>query len=48
MFGFESLATLSGVKDVSITGLPEWYAQCLTLCIQGIGGEVLETDWPLV
>jgi hypothetical protein len=48
MFGLESLATLSGVKDVSITGLPEWYAQCLTLCIQGMGGEVLETDWPLV
>jgi hypothetical protein len=48
MFGLESLAALRGVKDVSISGLPEWYARCLTLCVQGTGGEVLETDWPLV
>jgi hypothetical protein len=48
MFGLESLATLRSVKDVKITGIPEWYAQCLKLCIQGTGGNVLETDWPLV
>jgi hypothetical protein len=48
MFGLESLATLRGVKDVKITGISEWYAQCLQLCIQGKGGEIQETDWPLV
>ncbi|KAH7072455.1 hypothetical protein FB567DRAFT_203593 [Paraphoma chrysanthemicola] len=48
MFGLESLATLRGIKDVKITGVAEWYAQCLQLCIQGKGGDVLETDWPLV
>jgi hypothetical protein len=48
MFGLESLAALRGIKDVSITGVAGWYSQCLQLCIQGKGGEVLETDWPLV
>jgi hypothetical protein len=48
IFGLESLATLRGIEDVKITGVPEWYAQCLQLAIQGKGGEVLETDWPLV
>lgn len=48
MFGLESLATLRGIKDVKVTGVPEWYAQCLTLAIQGKGGDVLQTDWPLV
>ncbi|KAH7064075.1 hypothetical protein BKA63DRAFT_572509 [Paraphoma chrysanthemicola] len=48
MFGLESLATLRGIKDVKITGVAEWYAQCLQVCIQGKGGDVLETDWPLV
>jgi len=46
LFGLESLATLRGIKDVKITGVPDWYAQCLTLVIQGKGGDVLETDWP--
>jgi hypothetical protein len=48
MFGLESLATLQGIKDVKVTGVSEWFAQCLQLCIQGKGGEVQETDWPLV
>ncbi|KAF1939966.1 hypothetical protein EJ02DRAFT_407434 [Clathrospora elynae] len=48
MFGLESLAGLRGIKDVQITGLPEWYADCLQLCIQGKGGEVQLADWPLV
>lgn len=48
MFGLESLAALRGIKDVRITGLPEWYARCLQLCIQGKGGQVQETDWPLM
>jgi hypothetical protein len=48
MFGLESLASLRGIKDVQITGLPEWYAKCMQLCIQGKGGQVQETDWPRV
>lgn len=48
MFGLESLAELRGIKDVEITGVPEWYARCLQLCIQGKGGEVQETEWPEV
>ena len=48
MFGLESLASLRGIKKVTIMGVTDWYAQCLQLCIQGKGGEVLETDWPLV
>jgi hypothetical protein len=48
MFSLESLAALRGIKDVNITGVPEWFAQCLQVCIQGKGGEVQETDWPLV
>ncbi|USP73568.1 uncharacterized protein yc1106_00842 [Curvularia clavata] len=48
MFGLESLVALHGIKDVRVTGLPEWYARCLQLCIQGKGGQVEETDWPLV
>jgi hypothetical protein len=48
MFGLESLATLRGIKKVTITGVPDWFAKCLALCIQGKGGDVLETDWPLV
>ncbi|KAF2035268.1 hypothetical protein EK21DRAFT_107393 [Setomelanomma holmii] len=48
MFGLESLATLRGIKDVRITGVADWYAQYLQLCIQGKGVEVLETDWPPV
>jgi hypothetical protein len=48
MFGLESLAPLRGIKDVQFTGIPEWYAKCMQLSIQGKGGEVHETDWPLV
>jgi hypothetical protein len=48
MFSLESLASLRSIKDVEITGLPEWYTQCLRLAIQGKGGDVKATDWPLV
>lgn len=48
MFGLESLAALRGIKRVDVTGVPDWYAKCLQLCIQGQGGDVQETDWPLV
>lgn len=46
MFGLESLALLRGIKDVQVNGLPDWYAKCMQLCIQGKGGQVQETDWP--
>jgi hypothetical protein len=45
MFSLESLADLRGIKDVSITGVPDWFAQCLQLCIQGSGGDVREFEW---
>lgn len=48
MFGLESLSALRGIKRVELQGLPVWYAKCLQLCIQGKGGEVKETDWPLI
>jgi hypothetical protein len=48
MFDLESLASLHGVKDVQFTGTPEWYAKCMQLSIHRKGGEVHETDWPLV
>jgi hypothetical protein len=48
MFGLESLASLRGIQDVEITGLPEWYTKCLQLAMQGKGGDVEETDWPLL
>ncbi|KAI4705213.1 hypothetical protein J4E81_000093 [Alternaria sp. BMP 2799] len=48
MFGLESLASLRGIRDVEINGLPEWYTKCLQLAIRGKGGDIQETDWPLV
>lgn len=48
MFILDSLAALRGIKKVEITGLPDWYARCLQTCIQGKGGDVQETDWPLI
>jgi hypothetical protein len=48
MFCLESLVSLRGIEHVQITGLPDWYATCLQLAIQGQGGEVKEVDWPLI
>lgn len=48
MFGLESLAELSGIADVEVTGVPEWYAKCLELCVRGKGGLVERTEWPEV
>ncbi|KAF1913132.1 hypothetical protein BDU57DRAFT_345685 [Ampelomyces quisqualis] len=50
IFGLESLAALKGISNVVISGVPEWYAQCLTLCIQGKGkgGHVKNLEWPEV
>ena len=48
MFGLESLATLRGIRDVKVTGVSQWFAECLQLCIQGKGGKVQEIDWPVV
>jgi hypothetical protein len=47
MFGLESLTALRGIKHVAIKGVPEWYAECLEVCIKGKGGEILETEWPI-
>ena len=46
MFSLESLASLQGIKDVEIEGVPEWFAKCLQLRIQGKGGEIETVDWP--
>lgn len=46
MFGLESLIALRGIKHVEINGLPEWYAKCLQIYIQGKGGDVEATNWP--
>jgi hypothetical protein len=46
IFGLESLASLRGVKVVSVTGVPDWFAQCLAMCIQGNGGNVHKYLWP--
>ncbi|KAI8931196.1 hypothetical protein NX059_011546 [Plenodomus lindquistii] len=48
LFSLESLAALRGIKNVKVTGVPDWYAECLQKCIQGKGGEPEELDWPLV
>lgn len=48
MFGLESLAALRGIKHVRVDGVPDWYAQVLQLVMQGKGGELKETEWPLV
>ncbi|OAL47871.1 hypothetical protein IQ07DRAFT_646084 [Pyrenochaeta sp. DS3sAY3a] len=47
-FGLESLTALRGIKYVRVDGVPDWYAQGLQLVIQGKGGELKETEWPLV
>ncbi|KAF2125127.1 hypothetical protein P153DRAFT_253500, partial [Dothidotthia symphoricarpi CBS 119687] len=48
MFALESLAALRGVQNVQITGVPDWFARCLQLCIRGRGGDVREVVWPVV
>lgn len=48
MFGLEGLVGLTGIKEVSVGGVPHWYAKCMQLCVQGTGGEVKETEWPLM
>lgn len=48
MFGLDSLAELRGIVEIRVTGVPEWYARCLELCIRGEGGEVQRTEWPVV
>jgi hypothetical protein len=48
MYGLESLASLQGIKHVDVEGehLPDWYAKCLQICINGTGGDVLPIDYP--
>jgi hypothetical protein len=47
MFGLESLTKLRGIRNVKVTGVPDWYARCLTLSLQGTGGDVRKYAWPL-
>ncbi|KAF2264095.1 hypothetical protein CC78DRAFT_533535 [Lojkania enalia] len=46
IFGLESLAALRGIEEVEVDGLPDWYARCLELCINGTGGDILPLDYP--
>jgi hypothetical protein len=48
MFGLESLTELRGIEHVEILGVPEWYKECLELCMRGKGREIGTTEWPLV
>ncbi|KAF2648864.1 hypothetical protein K491DRAFT_698552 [Lophiostoma macrostomum CBS 122681] len=50
MYNLESLTGLRGIQDVDIQagGIPEWYAKCLQLCIEGNGGDLQPIDYPLV
>jgi hypothetical protein len=45
-FALEALAPLRGIKEVHITGVDKWFAQCLQLCIQGKGGDVKDIKYP--
>jgi len=47
MFGLEGLVGLTGIKHVTVGGLPEWYARCMQLRVQGKGDELREMEWPL-
>ncbi|ORY11312.1 hypothetical protein BCR34DRAFT_327418 [Clohesyomyces aquaticus] len=48
MFACESLALLTGIPDVHISGLPEWFSTCLEVIIRGRGkgGELREIEYP--
>ncbi|KAF2714244.1 hypothetical protein K504DRAFT_371526 [Pleomassaria siparia CBS 279.74] len=46
LFMLEELAPLRGVEEVVITGVPDWFALCLQLCIQGKGGHVNTAEYP--
>jgi hypothetical protein len=48
LFGFEEFVALQGIKTVELTDVPSWYAECLALCMRGVGGELKETEWPTV
>ncbi|KAF2733293.1 hypothetical protein EJ04DRAFT_439321 [Polyplosphaeria fusca] len=41
MYGVEPLAQLRGIEQVKVHGLPDWFANCLELCIKGDGGHLL-------
>lgn len=47
-YGLEGLTSLRGIDEVQISGVPDWYAQCLQLCIQGKGGSLNLIDYPEV
>jgi hypothetical protein len=47
MFGLESLTNLRGIRNVKVIGVPDWYARCLALSLQGTGGDVRKYAWSL-
>jgi hypothetical protein len=34
------------MPTVEFTGLPEWFAQCLTIRVRGDGGDLSTSKWP--
>ena len=48
MFALEVLTDLrfvGTIKNVTVTGVPSWFADCLELCTSGSGGDLLRAPW---
>ncbi|KAF2637629.1 hypothetical protein P280DRAFT_483038 [Massarina eburnea CBS 473.64] len=48
MYPLEALISMSGIENVSVEGVEDWFAKCLEMCIKGQGGDVKEIKWPMV
>lgn len=51
MFVLEVLVPLRSVerhRNVTVRGVPKWFASCLELYLSGKGGKVEEWDWPKI
>ena len=46
MFNLERFAELTQIPTVKFSGIPKWFAQCLTLRVCGEGGDLSALDWP--
>ena len=49
MFALEPLVHLRpalNVREVTVMGIPTWFASCLEMYIRGDGGHVNKVDWP--
>lgn len=47
MCNLECFAELTHIPIVEFTGLPEWFAQCLTMRVRGEGGDLSTLKWPM-